>query len=36
MVVTRYAGTPQEVVERHTVSLKKHNEEAQVCEIEFE
>ena len=36
VVVTRYAGTPQEVVERHTVSLKKHNEEAQVCEIEFE
>jgi uncharacterized protein YfaP (DUF2135 family) len=35
VVVTRFAGTPREVVERHTVILKKHNEEAQVCEVEF-
>jgi hypothetical protein len=35
VVVTRFAGTSREVVERHTVILKKHNEEAQVCEVEF-
>jgi tetratricopeptide (TPR) repeat protein len=35
VVVTRFAGTPREVVERHTVILKKHNEEAHVCEVEF-
>jgi hypothetical protein len=35
VVVTRFAGTSREVVERHTVILKKHNEEASVCEVEF-
>jgi hypothetical protein len=35
VVVTRYAGTPREVVERHTVILKKHGEAVEVCEVEF-
>ena len=33
VVVTRYAGTPQETVERHTVILKKHNEQVEVCRV---
>jgi hypothetical protein len=35
VVVTRNAGTPQEVIERRTVILKRQNEEVRVCEIEF-
>jgi hypothetical protein len=35
VVVTRYAGTPREVVERHTVILKKHGEAVEVCSVEF-
>ncbi len=33
--VTRFAGTPQEKVERHTVILKRHNEQVEVCKIPF-
>ncbi len=35
VVVTRNAGTAQETVERHTVILKKHNEEVEVCRVKF-
>jgi tetratricopeptide (TPR) repeat protein len=35
VVVTRHAGTPQETVQRHTVILKKHGEEVEVCKIDF-
>ena len=35
VVVTQHAGTPQESVVRHTVILKKHNEEVEVCKIKF-
>jgi hypothetical protein len=35
VTVTRFAGTPQEVTERHTVILKKHGEEVEVCRVEF-
>jgi hypothetical protein len=35
VMVTRYAGTPQEVIARHTVILKKANEEVEVCRLEF-
>ncbi|HEY7424186.1 MAG TPA: VIT domain-containing protein [Gemmataceae bacterium] len=33
--VTRFAGTPQETSERHTVILKKHNEQVEVCKMKF-
>ncbi len=33
--VTRFAGTPQETVERHTVILKQHNEQVEVAKIKF-
>jgi hypothetical protein len=33
--VTRFAGTPQETTERHTVILKKHSEEVEVCVVPF-
>jgi tetratricopeptide (TPR) repeat protein len=33
--VTRFAGTPQETTERHTVILKKHNEAVEVCNVKF-
>jgi tetratricopeptide (TPR) repeat protein len=36
VTVTRFAGTPQEVVERHTVILKKQGEEVEVCKVKFE
>ena len=29
------AGTPQEQTERHTVILKRHNEQVEVCKIKF-
>ncbi len=35
VVVTRFAGTPQEIVERHTVILKKHDEQAEVCRVKY-
>jgi len=35
VVVTRYAGTRHEVVERHTVILKKHGEAVEVCSVGF-
>jgi len=35
VVITRHAGTPQETVERRTVILRRQNEEAQVCQVEF-
>jgi hypothetical protein len=35
VVVARHAGTPQEVVQRHTVILKKHGEAVEVCQIEY-
>ncbi len=35
VVVTHHAGTPQEVVERHTVILKKDKEEVEVCRVKF-
>jgi tetratricopeptide (TPR) repeat protein len=33
--VARQAGTAQEQVERHTVILKKHNQQVEVCKIKF-
>lgn len=35
VTVTRFAGTPQEKTERHTVILKKHDEQVEVCKIKF-
>ncbi|MBI1917522.1 MAG: hypothetical protein HYS12_22720 [Planctomycetes bacterium] len=35
VVITRFAGTPQEVSERHTVILKKHDEAIEVTRIKF-
>jgi hypothetical protein len=35
VVVTRYAGTPRETVERRTVILKKAKEEVEVCRVKF-
>jgi hypothetical protein len=35
VTVTRFAGTPQETAQRHTVILKKHNEEVEVCTAKF-
>ena len=35
VTVARYAGTAQEVVERHTVVLKQHNQEVEVCRVRF-
>ena len=35
VTVTRFAGTPREEVRRHTVILKKHGEEVEVCQVEF-
>jgi tetratricopeptide (TPR) repeat protein len=34
VVVTRYAGTPRETTERHTVILKKPGEAVEVCRVE--
>jgi hypothetical protein len=33
--VTRFAGTAQEKTERHTVILKQHNEQVEVCKVKF-
>jgi hypothetical protein len=35
VTVTRFAGSPQEVTERHTVLLKRENEQAEVCKVKF-
>ncbi len=35
VVVTRNAGTAEEVVERRTVILKKHDEHVEVCRVKF-
>src|SRR5262249_31580790 len=35
VVVTRFAGTSQEVSERHTVTLKKHNAALQLARLPF-
>jgi hypothetical protein len=35
VVVTKHAGSPQEQVQRFTVILKKHNEQAEVCRVRF-
>jgi tetratricopeptide (TPR) repeat protein len=35
VVVTRFAGTPQEQVQRHTVVLKQANEQLEVCKVKF-
>jgi len=35
VMVTRFAGTPRETTERHTVILKKHGEEVEVCKVKF-
>ena len=36
VAVTRWAGTEQGAIERHTVILKSHNQEAEVCRVKFE
>ena len=33
--VSRFASTPRETVERHTVILKKHDEQVEVCKVKF-
>jgi tetratricopeptide (TPR) repeat protein len=33
--VTRFAGTPQETVEKHTVILKTAGQEVEVCKVKF-
>jgi tetratricopeptide (TPR) repeat protein len=35
IAVTRFAGTPQEKTERHTVILKQHNQQVEVCKVKF-
>jgi uncharacterized protein YfaP (DUF2135 family) len=35
VVVTRFAGTPRETIERHTVILKKHDEQVEVCRVKY-
>jgi hypothetical protein len=35
VTVTRFAGTPQETTKRHTVILKNHGEEVEVCRVGF-
>jgi tetratricopeptide (TPR) repeat protein len=35
VVVTRFAGSPREVTERHTVVLRKKGEEVEVCDFGF-
>jgi hypothetical protein len=36
VVVTRWAGSPREKVERHTVILKKQGQEVEVCKVKFQ
>jgi von Willebrand factor type A domain/Vault protein inter-alpha-trypsin domain len=35
VLVTRFAGTPQETTARHTVILKKAGEETEVCKVKY-
>jgi Ca-activated chloride channel homolog len=35
VAVTRHAGTSQETVERHTVILKRQDEQVEVCKVKF-
>jgi hypothetical protein len=35
VIVTEFAGTPQERSQRHTVVLKKNSEQAEVCKVKF-
>jgi uncharacterized protein YfaP (DUF2135 family) len=35
VVVTRWAGTSREKVERHTVTLKSQGQEKEVCKVKF-
>ncbi len=35
VTVTKFAGTPQETTDRHTVILKQHGEEVEVCRVGF-
>jgi hypothetical protein len=35
VAVTRFAGTPQETTERHTVILRQSKEEVEVCKVEY-
>jgi hypothetical protein len=35
VIVTKHAGTPQEIVQRHTVILKKKNEQVEVARVKF-
>jgi hypothetical protein len=35
VVITRFAGTSQETVERHTVILKQQGEEVEVARVQF-
>jgi tetratricopeptide (TPR) repeat protein len=35
VIVTEHAGTPQERSKRHTVILKKHGEQVEVCRVKF-
>jgi hypothetical protein len=35
VVITRYAGTPRETSERHTVILKKHDDQVEVAKVKF-
>jgi hypothetical protein len=35
VVVTRHAGTPLETSERHTVILKRQNDQVEVCRVKF-
>ena len=35
VTVTRNAGTPEEATQRHTVILKEHNQQVEVCQVQF-
>jgi hypothetical protein len=35
VTVTKFAGSPQEATQRHTVILKQHNQQVEVCKVQF-
>ena len=35
VIVTKWAGTPEEQVQRYTVILKKHQEQVEVCRVKY-
>jgi hypothetical protein len=35
VTVTKFAGSPRETTERHTVILKQHNQQVEVCKVKF-